>query len=168
SDKANVELPSPHTGTVVRHLVAVGDMVAVDAPIAVMRLVADTAAAADADTENDGDALSLFKADGETRKVHNPFADVHADTAKPAPGHAAASAGQQAGSNRYGRVLAVPSARILARDLDIDIATVAGSGPNGRVRRDDVRAAAEQAGSAQRGDNAATHADALPAAVAYH
>src|SRR5699024_9444684 len=50
----------------------------------------------------------------------------------------------QAATNRYGRVLAVPSARILARELDVDIAAVPGSGPNGRVRRDDVRAFAEQ------------------------
>ncbi|HHO55000.1 MAG TPA: 2-oxo acid dehydrogenase subunit E2, partial [Trueperaceae bacterium] len=40
----------------------------------------------------------------------------------------------------YGRVLAVPAARKLARDLDIDINKVAGSGPNGRIRVDDVKA----------------------------
>lgn len=39
-----------------------------------------------------------------------------------------------------GRVLAVPAARKLARELGVDLAGVQGSGPNGRVRVDDVTA----------------------------
>jgi len=45
----------------------------------------------------------------------------------------------------YGRVLAVPAARKLARELGIDIESVAGSGPHGRVRVEDVRAHAAAA-----------------------
>ncbi|MFB6256086.1 MAG: 2-oxo acid dehydrogenase subunit E2, partial [Haloplanus sp.] len=45
-----------------------------------------------------------------------------------------------------GRVFAAPSARQLARELDVDIATVEGSGPGGRVTDADVRAAAEGEG----------------------
>src|SRR5699024_5032510 len=81
SDKANVELPSPYAGTVLRHLVAVGDMVRVDAPIAVIRLDGETAAASETDdeaasaeaeaeeevepapAEDDGSERSLFRAD---------------------------------------------------------------------------------------------------------
>ncbi|WP_019010451.1 dihydrolipoamide acetyltransferase family protein [Deinococcus aquatilis] len=44
-----------------------------------------------------------------------------------------------------GRVLAVPAARQLARELGIDLAQVQGSGPNGRVRVQDVTAHVEQA-----------------------
>jgi pyruvate dehydrogenase E2 component (dihydrolipoamide acetyltransferase) len=39
-----------------------------------------------------------------------------------------------------GRVVAVPAARKLARELGLDIAQVPGSGPNGRVRVEDVKA----------------------------
>ncbi|GAA5514328.1 dihydrolipoyllysine-residue acetyltransferase component of pyruvate dehydrogenase complex [Deinococcus carri] len=39
-----------------------------------------------------------------------------------------------------GRVLAVPAARQLARELGVDLAQVPGSGPNGRVRVQDVTA----------------------------
>ncbi|WP_026332548.1 dihydrolipoamide acetyltransferase family protein [Deinococcus apachensis] len=42
-----------------------------------------------------------------------------------------------------GRVLAVPAARKLARELGVDLAGVQGSGPNGRVRVDDVTAHAQ-------------------------
>lgn len=44
-----------------------------------------------------------------------------------------------------GRVLAVPAARQLARELGIDLAQVQGSGPNGRVRVQDVTAHVEGA-----------------------
>jgi len=41
-----------------------------------------------------------------------------------------------------GRIPAVPAARRLARELGIDLKTVAGSGPNGRIQSEDVRRAA--------------------------
>nr|WP_246580756.1 dihydrolipoamide acetyltransferase family protein [Deinococcus aestuarii] len=44
-----------------------------------------------------------------------------------------------------GRVPAVPAARRLARELGVDLAQVRGSGPNGRVRMEDVSAHAQAA-----------------------
>ncbi|UQN07516.1 dihydrolipoamide acetyltransferase family protein [Deinococcus sp. QL22] len=44
-----------------------------------------------------------------------------------------------------GRILAVPAARQLARELGVDLAQVQGSGPNGRVRVQDVTAHVERA-----------------------
>ncbi len=61
----------------------------------------------------------------------------------------------------YGRVLAVPAARKLARELGIDIERVAGSGPNGRVRVDDVRAHAASGDGAAAARPAAAEAAAL-------
>ena len=49
------------------------------------------------------------------------------------------SAAKVAGTNSFGRPLAVPAARAMAREHGLDIATVPGSGPNGRVGVDDVR-----------------------------
>jgi pyruvate dehydrogenase E2 component (dihydrolipoamide acetyltransferase) len=58
-----------------------------------------------------------------------------------------------AGTNKFGRPLAVPAARKIARENDVDIATVPGSGPNGRVGVADVRGFLEkgslESGSAQ-------------------
>jgi 2-oxoisovalerate dehydrogenase E2 component (dihydrolipoyl transacylase) len=50
---------------------------------------------------------------------------------------------EQRANNTRGRVLAVPAARSLAKELGIDIASVPGSGPNGRVRVEDVKGFAE-------------------------
>ncbi len=53
-----------------------------------------------------------------------------------------------AGVNKFGRVLAVPAARAMAREMDVDIAQVPGSGPLGRVGVDDVKAFATNGSSA--------------------
>lgn len=82
--------------------------------------------------EDDGDALSLFKASKDDPstpiyQVRRGGAERQADKA----------------TGPYGRPLAVPAARKLARTLGLDLAAVEGSGPNGRIRVDDVRRAAE-------------------------
>jgi len=45
----------------------------------------------------------------------------------------------QAGTNKFGRALATPAARQNAREAGVDIMTVPGSGPNGRVNTADVQ-----------------------------
>jgi len=102
--------------------------------------------------EDDGEGLSLFKpgdkvGDDRLITIRRPGAG-----SAPAAGSAAGAA---AGSSAltvaptgvrgpFGRVLAVPAARRLAREMNVDIEGVVGSGPNGRVRVDDVRQHAEQ------------------------
>src|SRR5699024_6268739 len=117
SDKANVELPSPYAGTLVRQLVAVGDMVDVNAPIALLRRDGDTndnaaedgGETAQAPPHSDEDH-SLFHADDTPETVHNPFAD-----ARPACWVDKTSANVEqprAGTNRYGRVLRSEERRV--------------------------------------------------------
>ncbi|ADI13883.1 dihydrolipoamide acetyltransferase family protein [Truepera radiovictrix] len=81
--------------------------------------------------EDDGDALSLFKADKD-----DPGAPVYQVRRGAAPQAAKAT-------GPYGRPLAVPAARKLARELGLELTAVAGSGPHGRIRVEDVRRAAE-------------------------
>jgi pyruvate dehydrogenase E2 component (dihydrolipoamide acetyltransferase) len=45
---------------------------------------------------------------------------------------------------KQGRILASPKAKRLAQDLDVDLADVEGTGPNGRISSDDVERAAAQ------------------------
>ncbi|WP_348606879.1 dihydrolipoamide acetyltransferase family protein [Halobaculum rarum] len=61
-----------------------------------------------------------------------------------------------------GRVFAPPSARRLARELGVDIAAVEGSGPGGRVSEGDVRAHAE---SGESGDDGAAGESSGPKKV---
>ncbi|MFA5550154.1 MAG: dihydrolipoamide acetyltransferase family protein [Trueperaceae bacterium] len=109
--------------------------------------------------EDDGESLSLFKPGGGTDEplitIRRPGAPSGgaATAAPPAPARpqqapaAAASPppAPDAARGPYGRVLAVPAARKLARELGVDIEQVRGSGPNGRVRIEDVRQHSEGA-----------------------
>lgn len=154
SDKVTVELPSPYEGVLVKQLFGVGDTVAVGtviariaeaqsapAPEAPKAEPAKDSSSADqpvdgGDTdedEDDGDSLSLFKPSaGDSTAIHNPFLEASGDeSSSNQPAQPAANV-SKAGAP------AVPSARIAARRAGIDIAEVAGSGPNGRIRVADV------------------------------
>jgi pyruvate dehydrogenase E2 component (dihydrolipoamide acetyltransferase) len=65
---------------------------------------------------------------------------------KAAPAPAAEVPPPPAVVNKPEAVLATPATRRLARDLDVDLTTVKGSGPNGQITADDVRAAKAAAG----------------------
>ena len=68
-----------------------------------------------------------------------------------------------ASARRDGPVPATPATRRLARELGVDLRTVQGSGPGGRVTDDDVRAAAA---GAPRQDTAVAPAERAPAGEA--
>ena len=63
-------------------------------------------------------------------------------SARPAPSD------QNGKSTRGGKILASPLARRLATDLGVDLRTIEGSGPGGRIVERDVKAAAEQPAAA--------------------
>ena len=65
-----------------------------------------------------------------------------------------------------GRVLAVPAARQLARELGVELGGVSGSGPNGRIRVQDVLAHSEVSRSQAAPPAPVIPAPAAPAAVA--
>lgn len=164
TDKVTVELPSPFAGVLEKRLAAEGDVVAVHAPIA---LFADGAVApqpAEPEAESEAENVqaqeersivepgNVVKDDGENLSLFKPSAALDEGPVVQVRKGGAAVLDKKAADTKavakkvtgpYGRVLAVPAARKLARDLGLDIAEVAGSGPNGRVRVDDVKAHAD-------------------------
>jgi len=116
TDKAEVELPVPASGTVVRLGAEVGDLVPVGAPL--LELVPDA-----------GTALG-----------GTPVRGGHATVS--APQRRESDAGSAPERGEGASALAAPPVRKLAKELGVDIAEVAGSGPGGRVTAADVRAAA--------------------------
>jgi pyruvate dehydrogenase E2 component (dihydrolipoamide acetyltransferase) len=132
TDKAQVEIPSPMAGRVERVHVQPGQTVKVGAVLVSFADAADSAAV-----------------------------PARAAAPKLAPAASAAPAATGgAGARRAdgGPAPAAPSTRRLARELKVDLATVAGSGPGGRITDDDVRAAAGGGGSAATSRAAATPA----------
>lgn len=149
TDKVTVELPSPYGGVLTKRRAEVGEVVPVgqviaefDAPGAgdAPAPEAEAAAPASAPAEEaapgapEGDAsLNLFTASAAADEGGLP------EIRKPTGGGATAES-EASPQGPWGRPLAVPAARRLARERGIDVARVNGSGPNGRVRVEDVRA----------------------------
>ena len=112
TDKTTVEIPSPAAGKVARILVAEGETVAV------------------------GTVLIVIGEDGAEPAVDE---QVPAEEQPAAP---AVSSGLAPGHGPPGRVRATPLVRRLAQELGVDLETLGGSGPQGRVTEEDVRSAA--------------------------
>lgn len=125
--KALVEIPAPWPGTVQALHAGEGDVVRVGQPLLSI--------------EVEGAAVEEEKPKRETLLVGYGVV-VEDDAPRRSP----------AGARREAReggapVAASPPVRRLAKELGVDLATLAGSGPGGRVTREDVEAAAAGGGS---------------------
>ena len=115
TDKATVEIPSPAAGTVLRILVAEGQVAPVGAVLVVIG--------------DEGEQL-LRSVDDEPGSVAEPDPDVQQETEL-----------SVVPTEPVVAVRATPAARQLAQKLGVDLATVGGSGLDSRVTEADVRAA---------------------------
>jgi 2-oxoisovalerate dehydrogenase E2 component (dihydrolipoyl transacylase) len=168
TDKAAVEVPAPVSGRVVSITGAPGDKVAVGSPLIVFEVegaganggaaqspaaVAPAAvpAARSVDTApvkapSTPAAVAPAPSAAPARSV------ASATSATPAPNVAQASAAMPsavaAPAARHGRIMTSPANRRRAREAGIDLTTVVGTGPGGRILRDDLAAAARPSAAA--------------------
>jgi 2-oxoisovalerate dehydrogenase E2 component (dihydrolipoyl transacylase) len=170
TDKVTVELPSPYTGILEKHLVKEGDVVPIHTPLA--RIAEEQKAESikqdssqpvgsnairplsePNQSEDDGDANSLFQAAKPT--TNEAIFQIR-------KGGSEAKSQKPAGA--FGRVLAVPAARRLARELGVGLEPIPGSGPNGRVRVEDVKkfVEGEKGGKGEGGKSPLSHSLTSP------
>jgi 2-oxoisovalerate dehydrogenase E2 component (dihydrolipoyl transacylase) len=123
TDKAAVEVPAPVSGRVVSIRGAPGDKIAVGSPLIVFDVGAGAPAASSA-------AATPVAA---TQGPASPPAVTPATASLPTVAASLAPAG--------GRIMTSPANRRRAHEAGIDLATVAGSGPGGRIVREDLLAA---------------------------
>ncbi|AHB49326.1 branched-chain alpha-keto acid dehydrogenase subunit E2 [Hyphomicrobium nitrativorans NL23] len=146
SDKAAMEVPAPEDGEISEVLVKVGDKVSEGSPI--VRLASqgasgDAGETAEAEKKTETETAeaksspSSVDSDGEATSPtsREPQGDVESGTRVPLP----------LGSD-FGGVHASPSVRRLARELDIDLTKLKGTGEKGRITKDDVKRALGGAG----------------------
>ena len=157
--KSLVELPSPFAGTVSAILVAEGETVDVGTPIITVGTVAAAArtkpiAASDASSAVADTAASIsaedkapatlvgYGAKGHvaSRRRRSDANDAGAVQAAPTPSRPASVPAAAASA-----VIAKPPIRKLAKDLDVDLAGIVGTGLAGEITRDDVIRHAQQA-----------------------
>ena len=126
TDKATMELEAFEDGVLLKQIIAPGEQVDVGAPIAVI-----------------GEAGETFEISAPP-KTSPPVEDKKEEAApaeQPKPGlttaePTAAIASQTSGDG--GRIKVSPLARKLADEKGIDLSTIQGSGPNGRIVKKDV------------------------------
>jgi 2-oxoisovalerate dehydrogenase E2 component (dihydrolipoyl transacylase) len=141
TDKAAVEVPAPVSGRVVSVTGAPGDKVAVGSPLIVFELT-DGASAA-----------PTIAAPASAAPTAAPAAKPSATAATtPATAATAATPAAPVPIARPGRVMASPANRRRASEAGIDLTTVAGSGPGGRIMRADLQTAAPRQAVADAAD----------------
>ncbi|HTT26603.1 MAG TPA: dihydrolipoamide acetyltransferase family protein, partial [Thermoplasmata archaeon] len=115
TDKANVEIPSPKAGRIVKLHAAVGEKVKV------------------------GGLLVTIEPSGSSPSAPSPAPSASPPAAAPStPPAAAASVSAPGASGAAPRIVATPMVRRLAAERGIDLATIQGSGPGGRIVEADL------------------------------
>ncbi|MBF6447148.1 2-oxo acid dehydrogenase subunit E2 [Nocardia elegans] len=145
--KAQVELPCPFAGQVAELLARPGETVAVGAPLIRVRTDAGEAPTTAAEAAGAAGGAAGAAAEGRTSVLVGYGPRAEAPTRRrTASKNGAAKAnsavparGEEIPPEFPGRPPATPAARQLARELGINIAFVAGSGPGGAVTVEDVR-----------------------------
>lgn len=158
TDKATMEFEAVDEGVIAEIVVPEGtDNVKVGQVIAILAVEGEDASAAKAAPKADAPKAETPKADAAPAPSPTPAAPA----ATPAPASAPAASGD--------RVKASPLARRVAAEKGVDIASVTGSGPNGRIVRADIEGAkpgaAPAATAAAPAEAAAAPAPAKPAAI---
>jgi 2-oxoisovalerate dehydrogenase E2 component (dihydrolipoyl transacylase) len=140
TDKAAVEVPAPVSGKVLSVSGVAGEKIAVGSPLIVFEL-SETAAAASPTpaVEFDGAEIEVEVALQETSLAELPAAlpPTQSSPTQSSP----TQASQAASVPRLGRIMTSPATRRRAREAGIDLATVSGSGPGGRIVRADLELA---------------------------
>ena len=134
SDKATMEVPSPGAGRVSEVLVSVGDKVSEGT--AILKLEAEEGSAAEASAALAADTAvksgnGAAAADA-AASVNQASAEVPVSTQRNSP---------VPPPTDFGGVLASPSVRRLARELEINLAKLSGTGEKGRITKADVKRA---------------------------
>jgi 2-oxoisovalerate dehydrogenase E2 component (dihydrolipoyl transacylase) len=133
TDKAAVEVPAPVSGRVISVTGAPGDKVAVGSPLIVFEV-----------TDNTKVPTSPVASAPAASPAAAPPAAAPPTAAPPTAAPKAVMAAapvQSAPAARQGRVMASPANRRRASEAGIDLSTVTGSGPGGRILTSDLKAA---------------------------
>ncbi|MFB1066097.1 2-oxo acid dehydrogenase subunit E2 [Natrinema sp. H-ect4] len=134
TDKALVEVPAPVDGTVRELHVEEGEVVPVGTVIISFDVEGETEGAAETETESEQEQTSEPAGVDEPSEPRDATADAAGE-----PG--ATGADTEAVAPPDDRVFAPPRVRRMAREQEIDLSSIQGSGPGGRITAADVQAA---------------------------
>ncbi|KXK14769.1 MAG: putative pyruvate dehydrogenase E2 component [Chloroflexi bacterium OLB14] len=131
TDKATVEVESSASGVILQHIVEQGSIVPVNAPIAVVGVAGEKVESVNSNQSSEN---SKQKADEKPALQTQPTVDSVSST----------SASSQTSSVVHSQspdIKASPLAKKIAKDNNVNLASLQGSGPNGRIVKKDVESA---------------------------
>ena len=149
TDKASMELEAEDSGTLAQFIASEGDDIPVGEAIAFIQGEGEEV------PERDGSAGG----EAEEEAEEGGDGDAQAQTATETEEEEETAEEQPQAAQTDGHVRASPIVRRLARENDLDLSRIEGSGPQGRIVERDVRAAMES-GEAQLADGQAEEAPA--------
>ena len=153
SDKATMDVPSPYEGTLVKYLVAEGDTVKVGDPIAELEV-------SSSESVTKPEAEEPVQIEAAESQVEVPVVkeeSVPVPEPKVAePANIATEVEPSEGGAIGADIYAGPSVRLMARELGVSLGSVVGSGPRGRIIKDDIDAYVKDALKSSAGNNLAT------------
>jgi pyruvate dehydrogenase E2 component (dihydrolipoamide acetyltransferase) len=128
SDKAAMEVPAPFPGRVSAVLVAIGDKVSEGSPI----LKLDVLQPGDVSEKQSSETKAKPEAPTVTEAAPDTASGADAEASSPTESRPSAVI-------EFDGVHASPSVRRTARELDVDLTKVTGTGEKGRITKDDVK-----------------------------
>lgn len=134
TDKAVVEIPSPYAGVVLERGGAEGDVIEVGEVLVVIGEAGERSTSQPQPAEEPAAATereALMPWPTSASPIVGTLSE-EAEKIEPTPSSPSPSSDQV--------IKALPVVRKLARDSDVDLATIKGSGPQGRITREDVEA----------------------------
>jgi pyruvate dehydrogenase E2 component (dihydrolipoamide acetyltransferase) len=126
TDKATMDVPSTHAGTVIEVFINTGDKVKQGSLVIKLETVGGVASAPVA-------AAPVAQAAPVAATPAPTVAATTAPTASPVPHH------PQAGNVKKGTIYTSPSIRRLGREFGVDLSVVKGTGRKGRILKEDVQ-----------------------------
>ncbi len=136
TDKATVEVPTPYAGVVKELKAKEGDVIPIETTILILDAGGGDAKAAPAKT--DAPKAAPAPAANKSAPAQASAPTKSAPAASMAAGATASYSGEVNPPVADSKVLATPSTRRLAREMEVDINQLSGSGIAGRVTREDV------------------------------
>ena len=140
SDKATMDVPSPFDGQLVKYLVSEGDTVKVGDAIAELETTSNLGSANEEAQEATSDIPSVVIPVKTPVEAEQPSPSIEQPVLAKTPPVDAISDFEdiEQGEAEQEDIYAGPSVRMLARELGVQLGAVNGSGPRGRILREDV------------------------------
>lgn len=132
SDKATMDVPSSHAGTVIKILATEGDKLRTGGQVAILKIAGAPVAAAEVATKEAAPQVAAAEV------AEHAVASAAQPSTNTASAKATATPASIAEDTVASSVYAGPSVRMLARELGVSLDKVSGTGPRGRIQKDDV------------------------------